>query len=369
MIFSNSAHKTTDKFKMMFIILFLGFLGCQRRGNIEDHTKFDKIAGQGSTSSYTFKASDGLLHIKDMSKNSINLIASAPEFSFTITKLVDEPIDLTINIGNIPKNTEIMNYGTGSSVNDIKDLWLTKTWDITLANHVETFSTTISPQDNFSFLAFGDIQQGLESFDEMILRMNEEDASFIIGLGDLTSRAQEDEFKTLVDLYQNLDVPIYSSPGNHDVFQAEFFQKYFGSASYSFVFRNVRFTSLDSAWARLSDYTWSRFENWAKESADDIHIIYSHIPSSDISGIRAGQWSSRREAFRFQSLSSKYQVDLIMFGHVHSFDNYKNAGIQTIISGGSGGIPENFDGVERHFMRVDVDVKTNGLKVQMIEVP
>jgi 3',5'-cyclic-AMP phosphodiesterase len=48
-------------------------------------------------------------------------------------------------------------------------------------------------------------------------------------------------------------------------------------------------------------------------------------------------------------------VDLTLYGHIHTYLSFENAGIEAHISGGGGAIPERFDGIGRHFLVVDVD--------------
>ncbi len=356
----------------LVLIVFLSFLlvVCERSDDLTDHSHFDRNVGQASLSQFTFSGHDGLLHVTSVTEENIELLASAPEFSFTIRKNTSQPVDLTITIGNVPSDIEIIGLGSGEEVAGNERIWLAKQWTVTLNEEVQTFSTVKASSENFSYLVFGDIQRGLDDFDEMITIMNEQnDAAFIIGVGDLTNNTQDDEFTKLISHYQKLRLPVYVTPGNHDVFRGELFQKHFGSATYSFDYRGVRFTSIDSAFAGLSGYTWERYERWAEQQSGRLHVVYSHYPSTDVSGIRAGHWSKRREAFRFQAISSKFDVDLLMFGHIHSFDQYRIAGIDTVITGGSGGIPEELDGIGRHFIRIDVDIPNAQFKIQAIEVP
>ncbi len=80
-----------------------------------------------------------------------------------------------------------------------------------------------------------------------------------------------------------------------------------------------------------------------------------HIPPLDPVGTRNGAFASRAEASRLLGLLAEANVDLTLYGHVHSFYAYANAGIPAYISGGGGAVPERLDGIGRNFLTIDVD--------------
>jgi predicted phosphodiesterase len=80
-----------------------------------------------------------------------------------------------------------------------------------------------------------------------------------------------------------------------------------------------------------------------------------HIPPIDPIGVRNGSFASRNEANKLLAQLAEGDVDLTLYGHIHSYYAFANAGIPAYISGGGGSIPERFDGVGRHYLTVDVD--------------
>jgi hypothetical protein len=48
-------------------------------------------------------------------------------------------------------------------------------------------------------------------------------------------------------------------------------------------------------------------------------------------------------------------VDLALYGHVHTYIPFENAGIPSYISGGGGAEPMKGDGIDRHFLMVELD--------------
>jgi len=61
-------------------------------------------------------------------------------------------------------------------------------------------------------------------------------------------------------------------------------------------------------------------------------------------------------------------VDLTLYGHIHSYSHFENAGMPAHISGGGGAIPEKFDDIGRHFLVVDADPATQRLDVRVVRV-
>ncbi|MEY4545286.1 MAG: hypothetical protein RL685_1481, partial [Pseudomonadota bacterium] len=62
------------------------------------------------------------------------------------------------------------------------------------------------------------------------------------------------------------------------------------------------------------------------------------------------------------------EVDLTLYGHIHSYYRFDNAGIPAFISGGGGAIPERFDQMGRHFLVVDADAAAQTLSVRVVRV-
>ena len=136
----------------------------------------------------------------------------------------------------------------------------------------------------------------------------------------------------------------------------------------TFVFRDVQFTLLDSASATIAPAVYDWLQGWLPDGLDRVHFVFAHIPPLDPVGERGGAFASRIEASKLVSLLASGRVDTTVYGHVHSYYAYSNAGIPAYITGGGGAIPEQFDGVGRHFLTVDVDPATALIQVGMVRV-
>ena len=62
------------------------------------------------------------------------------------------------------------------------------------------------------------------------------------------------------------------------------------------------------------------------------------------------------------------EVDLTLYGHIHSYYAWANAGIPAYISGGGGALPEKLDGIGRHFLVVEPDPPGGVASVALVRV-
>jgi 3',5'-cyclic AMP phosphodiesterase CpdA len=74
-------------------------------------------------------------------------------------------------------------------------------------------------------------------------------ARYLLGAGDLTQEGSEEELARFRRELEALDIPYYATLGNHDIGEGSPipYQEWFGRGSFSYVFRDVRFSMLDSA--------------------------------------------------------------------------------------------------------------------------
>jgi hypothetical protein len=193
--------------------------------------------------------------------------------------------------------------------------------------------------------------------------------SFLLGAGDLTRQGGHEELQRFQRELLALDVPYYTTLGNHELGQSpSLYQDYFGRGSFSFVFRGVRFTLLDSASATLDPTVYDWLDDWLDQGRKDFHVVGMHIAPIDPAGTRNGSFASRAEASRLIGRLAAAEVDLTVYGHVHSYYAFENAGIPAFISGGGGAVPERFDNVGRHFMVFDVDADGGLLDSKVVQV-
>jgi 3',5'-cyclic AMP phosphodiesterase CpdA len=179
---------------------------------------------------------------------------------------------------------------------------------------------------------------------------------YLLGAGDLTQQGSDAELERFQKELLALHVPYYTTLGNHELGHSPCpYQDWYGRANFSYVYRGVRFSMIDSASATIDPMVYDWLDGWLANGKDGVHIVAMHIPPVDPIGVRNGSFASRNEAAKLLSRLAKGHVDLTLYGHIHSYYDFDNAGIPAYISGGGGAIPERFDNIGRHFLVVDVD--------------
>jgi 3',5'-cyclic AMP phosphodiesterase CpdA len=267
-----------------------------------------------------------------------------------------------LDVQNAMTDAELTALDSGASVTDLTDEPSTrKSFDVELPSG--TSRLRFGPPDagdrgTFRFALMSDVQEAIDDVQDIYERMNEEpDVRFLLGAGDLTSTGSEEELRRFRDELASLEVPYYTTLGNHELGSDDppRYQDWFGRANFQFSFRGVVFTMLDSASATLDPLVYDWLDGWLARGRNSVHVVAMHIPPLDPTGVRNGAFASRGEAAALLARFAEFGVDLTLYGHIHSFYEFDNAGIPAFISGGGGAIPERFDDMGRHFMVIDID--------------
>jgi hypothetical protein len=226
----------------------------------------------------------------------------------------------------------------------------------------EPVSLEIAPPDadvveRFRFAAMGDIQTALPEVGDIFARIDEEPGlRFVISMGDLVEDGRLDEYDLLLEKFQELDIPYFSTIGNHELrANLDRWHDLFGRYNVHFTFKGVAFSFVDSGNASIDPLVYDWLEDWLADAEDTVHVFGTHYPPIDPVGARAGSFRSRKEAAKLLAMLAGGGVDLTLYGHIHSYYAYSNAGIPAYISGGGGAIPEKLDGIGRHFLVVEAD--------------
>jgi 3',5'-cyclic AMP phosphodiesterase CpdA len=192
---------------------------------------------------------------------------------------------------------------------------------------------------------------------------------FLLGAGDLTERGTREELERYQRELLRLEVPYFTTLGNHELGTTpDLYHDYFGRGNFQFRFHGVYFTLLDSASASLDPLAYDWLDDWLARAQRSVHVVAMHIPPIDPIGVRNGSWASRSEAAKLLGRLAEGRVDLTLYGHVHSYYEFDNAGIPAFISGGGGAIPERFDRIGRHFMVFEVDARQGVLRQDVVKV-
>jgi len=208
------------------------------------------------------------------------------------------------------------------------------------------------------FLFFADVQDAIDRVQDLYGSMNgETGARFALIGGDLTEGGTRPQLQRFERELKSLNVPAFATLGNHELFDEDGipYQELYGRASSHFTFRGVSFSQLDSSSSSIDPVVYDWLDGWLADGKDKLHVVTMHIPPLDPIGARAGCFASKMEAQKLLQRLADARVDLTLYGHIHSYYGFSNAGIPAFIAGGGGAIPERLDGMGRHYLVIDVD--------------
>jgi Icc protein len=310
---------------------------------------------------------DGLAAVRVFTPGALQLWTEAPALGFDVVTPPGPELDWSIRLRNVLPDaiaTATLADGTPVRLTTLKPMPTELTIATPLPSRARIHFTLSAPDaDNrepWRFAALADVQNALDRVEDIYRVMNEDAAiRFVLFNGDLTEQGTDQDLLLFQQKLGALGVPLYATLGNHELgTRDDAFQSFYGRCSFSFVFRGVRFTLLDSASATIDPLVYSWLDGWLAAGRNDLHVVTMHIPPLDPVGERNGAFGSRPEANKLIARLAEAQVDLTIYGHVHSYYAFANGGIPAFISGGGGAIPERLDGIGRHFLAVDVDPRT-----------
>jgi 3',5'-cyclic-AMP phosphodiesterase len=330
----------------------------------EGRARRDARIGQASSDGISVRAHGGLATVHALAPVSLTLWLQAPDVSFDLELTAGAPpIEVIARNALADAALAAVTPATGvvvaaaSAVAPNERRWL-----VTPPAAGGTLTLRIAPPDAadarpWRFAVFADVQEAIDRVQDIYRRMAADPTiRFVVMSGDLTERGSEAELARFQAEMGGLPFPIYATLGNHELgTRDDLFHDHFGRGNFSFAFRGVQFTLLDTASATVAPVVYDWLAGWLVEGIDRVHFVFAHIPPLDPAGTRNGAFASRLEANKLLSLLASGKVDTTFYGHVHSYYAYSNAGIPAYITGGGGAIPEQLDGIGRHFLTVDVD--------------
>lgn len=332
-------------------------LGCERPA--KERAERDLKIGHASSAELDVDVSGGLAAVRALDAERVVLWASAPSFELELDARSARSVRL--EIWNAVTDVELTPLEQDASATPVAtELVTRKSWDLELPAGTSRFRFAPPDADargTWKFALMSDVQEAIGGVQDIYERVNEEtDVRFLLGAGDLTQQGTKAQLERFRDELMTLDVPYYTTLGNHELgVNPSLFQDYYGRANFQFVFRGVYFTMLDSGSATLDPLVYDWLDTWLARGRNGVNVVAMHIPPLDPTGVRNGAFASRGEAATLLALLAEGRVDLTLYGHIHSYYEFNNAGIPAYISGGGGAIPERFDDMGRHFMVIDID--------------
>jgi predicted phosphodiesterase len=345
--------------------VLLGFVlvaACTRPA--QDRPDRDEAIGVATADGLSVVVNGGLAHVRSLSGGALELWAQAPTLDLAIDV---EPVaagPLVLTLGNALADHELIGSVTITPLGGPRPT--VRTWTLELP--AGRTNLRIAPPDAadpspWRFAVMGDIQDALPRVHEVFARIDEDPSlRFVISTGDIVHRGREDEWELFEQQLTTLDIPFYSTIGNHELWgDVDQWYRRYGRATVHFDFRGVAFTLVDSASAGLDPDTNVLLHDWLAQHAGGIHVFATHYPPLDPIGVRMGSFASRREGQALLARLAAGHVDVTFYGHLHTYTAFENAGIPAYVSGGGGAEPMRLDGIDRHFLAVEVDPATNRL--------
>ncbi len=306
----------------------------------------------------------GLAAVRSFDRAGLRLWASAPSLSFRIDPGWAGETMFPVHIENVLPDAELSATTTDGEAVDVEFVEALhptdRTWRIDLPVD-KPITVKLGPPDEalqtpWRFAVYADVQEALGKVEDIYEKMNAtQGIRFALISGDLTSQGTPEELSEFQTKMKMLQFPCFATLGNHELgTRDDLYHSFFGRGNYSFDFRGVKFTMLDSASATIDPLVYPWIDGWLEEGRDKLHVVTMHIAPVDPVGARNGSFASRAEADKLLTKLARGGVDMTLYGHIHSYYAFENAGIQAHISGGGGALPERLDGIGRHFLTVDV---------------
>lgn len=338
-----------------------------------ERVEMDEAVGHARRPGIAVEVADGLAVVRELSAERIRLYAGAPSIELQLD--VDREQVIELEIRNVVPGSEVAVVDDSMHLEPLDTELRTRFEAVLLPNRAGSHRLRVTAPNAdrstpFSIALLSDVQEAIDRVGDIYALINvQPELDFVLGAGDLTEQGTAAQLRRFERELDALNIPYYATLGNHELgVDPPLFHGVFGRGSRSFAHKGVRFTLLDSASATLDPTVYGWLERWLELGKQQTHVVAMHIPPVDPTGVRNGSFASRAEANKLLSRLSVGDVDLTLYGHVHSYYEYENGGIAARISGGGGAIPERLDGIGRHFLVLDFEPRSERFETRIVRV-
>ncbi len=240
-----------------------------------------------------------------------------------------------------------------------------------------TIKITSDPNNpsEINFYAMGDTQGFEWLYKEMLSIIRdrgsferEEVTDFILHLGDITASGSPDSLQKFHNITRSSPIPVFSTPGNHDIKIANstsMYENYFGHSEYFFEYKGYVFISVNSSSGFYSESSFSYLSEVLLQFPDKPKVIFTHIPIFDPREGKDHALLNTSQVTRVLHLLNNSNVKAVISGHIHYYNHTILNGIHFITSGGGGAFlyenPE--DGGFHHFASITINTITHEMTV------
>lgn len=336
----------------------------------------DQQPVEGTAGTVRYEVEGGLAVVEGAAAGALHLFAQTPVLRVNLQVNAAAPQRFQLEVDNCMPAAALTAAPPLSVSEGATARPTLKSWALELPAS-GTVRLLVAPADHdaeqpFRFAVLSDVQDAVDRVDDIFTRMNNDGAlRFVLSTGDLSETGERRELERFKQALGGLKVPLYSTIGNHDAMfdrGDSVWHEELGRHSFTFGFKGVTFSLLDSASYTVDPVVYDWLDHWLAAAKDRTHVVATHVPILDPAGLRNGSFRSRLEAGKLLSRLAQGQVDLTLYGHIHSYRAFSNAGIPAYISGGGGAIPEAWDGVGRHYLTVDLSAAQGVSQVALVRV-
>ncbi len=239
-------------------------------------------------------------------------------------------------------------------------------------------------EDGFSFVLVGDVNAGMETFENILEKVKtEKHIQFLMLLGDCVSSDSRGKHQYFQGEFVETGVkwPTFVIAGNNDIgsqFTMNDFEKEYGPANFYFEFQSNLFIGLGTIVDENDPKRDNAYEfvKWVLETRRDRNkhvFVFSHYFPGTPAGVPSVPFE---DSERFIKLYEKWKVNYAISGHFHRYITSENNGVEYIVSGGGGGsldskisVQQGYDDVGRFHHAIIFRVKGDSIaeRVLMVE--
>lgn len=343
------------------MLLVFSTAGCLRTA--EERALEDELVGVAEADGLHVSVAGGLAAVRAIDAGALSLWASAPALDIRLISAADVPAFKLI-IDNCMPASELAAATIGGAFlaafaapprRPTLCAW-------TLALPAGVSDLHVAPPDadrpgNWRFAVVNDAHGAAQLADFFPRLAQDRELRFLLSAGDFTEEGGRTSLEELQRRLADLPIPFYATIGNHELgifgSAAEGWHELFGRHSSHFHFRSVAFTLVDSAGGSIDPIVYDELGGWL--AGGEPQVFITHYPPLDPDGLRNGSFRGRSEAAKLLARLAGAGVDLCLYGHIHAYMAFANAGIQAFVSGGGEPAVPALGGIGRHHLSIEVD--------------
>ncbi len=225
---------------------------------------------------------------------------------------------------------------------------------------------------SLTFYVLGDSQGYQGGVQQVVAAANKERPGFVFHCGDMTPFGQDNQYVSFVKALDNLTLPIFLTPGNHDIRMggASRYTGQFGPPTYAFDAGPAHITVLDTSQDNVSEEAIAWLEHDLSESLADWKLVFTHIPPFDPRPSGDHGLSNTTTARRLMDIFERSGVDIVFSGHIHIFNQSVQNGVRYVITGGSGAdLYSTEQGATYHYVNVTLSGSDATIEPVSLEPP